>query len=100
MKVSRKKNNRIAAPKHPIPFLYLDEYHLISGSLPSMAIASMDRPGRRRILATQAVFTGKSGKTRSMGSVRYEDTGERVKPMPTKFYPAQVIRRQKEICSN
>jgi hypothetical protein len=97
-----KRTKRIKRTQHPkragtVQFVY-DEFHtlLSSNELREAVIAAEQkyrRPGTG-VVVTQAILRSNSGKrVRFLGSARRQD-GCPIKPVPEKFVPAQVSRRQ------
>lgn len=85
--------------------IVMDEFHLLAdagGSLGAVFVSNMmlmrkTSVPHRPMIATQAMMKFNSGKrVRFLGSMRWEDTGEAVKPAPKKFVPAHVMRRARE----
>jgi hypothetical protein len=93
MKISRKHCNRLVVPKREPLLFIMDEFHMMTPS-PELSFGRLQKPPGRQIVAIQAFYTGKGGKQKTIGWLAYQDTGERVKPLPKKFYPAQVHRRK------
>ncbi len=100
MKIAKR---RVYGPPKTSLTIIADEFHQFAApGSPMRRLLDIGqqfrKPGARRIVATQAVMKFNSGKrVRFLGSMRYEDTGEAIKPTPTKFVPAQVARRAREL---
>ena len=98
MKISSQKR-RIRSTKRvqvATPFM-VDEYHQLMHTAPLQSMMLNFYPGQRgaaKYVVTQALVKGKRGKVCLIGMTRDAVTGEPFPPLPKKFLPAQVLRRQ------
>lgn len=101
MRIAKRRKYRAAKNRN---LIICDEAHLLFGAFDSVNVLSkmamFTRKASfpaRQMIATQAMMKFNSGKrVRFLGSARWEDTGEAIKPAPKKFVPAQAVRRARE----
>lgn len=75
--------------------LMVDEFHLLAGSAMTPMLSSYHpKMNKAKFLVTQAVVKGKRGKDCFISVMRDAVTGQPWPPLPKKFLPAQVLRRQ------
>lgn len=98
MKVSsRKAQTRATKKVGALAPLIVDEYQYLMGVEPlkSSHLNHMQlKFGAVKFVVTQALVKGKRGKAVLIGMTRNAVTGEPFPPLPKKFLPAQVLRRQ------